>query len=708
MKINHIITEFVTPQATAQDPGLEREKDVDVIFFGRMPQDFTARTAWKALEDVLPREYPAGSEQAQNKIAEVSKNNGAVVTTKPLSIAQKLVKEFQARGIKCRINAPGLEEDITRRGFLQGAGAAAVAGAAGGVATKANAQEIVKWANYAAKLAVDSIWNLLKEQTNRVEIEYDWKGYVYQNVHNWVTNYCAQTNSYNAKNVIDYCNSVAYDSIGRGVKPDSFFGKLAQNITAGRMEAQVTKFVQAYRAAISEKTQEFNQAVQSQKHEKNVMGNLNKDEFNVLLDALIIYAICKDRQLDNSPLFKAISSAVTTFIKNNNAKDYVNSIYPKAKQSVELVKANGPEIYQQETTRYFKNAGDTIQRLNQISTANQPEFQESIREGVKDTLGKAALTGALALGSGGAVGQSYDLNGNLITTKSAAQQPTGTGSRLGSVTTQNPNVLPSSNLQPQPAVKPRQDSTQTGTMVVATPGEGSINQIFNNNSIPPDVQEIIKDSLYLLYFCRMYQDHNGKSTADNPAWDKHKEELSRWAKNNNQQALVNQVYTILKGSIEKLPAQQRVTLANEIGANNPTIMNKLRQLNNTGKTDTVQFENLLDEVKVRPMTLSTMSQAMAEGTAGLPDPQNFDSDNDYYDALDAYGKPQDMDSDYENMDETKEKIGNMDADAFDAALSRMKKLAGAGPLKTVYDPARRVYKNVPHAVQPAQQPKKVR
>jgi hypothetical protein len=112
MKINHIITEFVTPQAVAQDPGLEREKDVDVIFFGRMPQDFTARTAWKALEDVLPREYPAGSERAQNKIAEVSKNNGAVVTTKPLSIAQKLVKEFQARGIKCRIDQPGLEEDI--------------------------------------------------------------------------------------------------------------------------------------------------------------------------------------------------------------------------------------------------------------------------------------------------------------------------------------------------------------------------------------------------------------------------------------------------------------------------------------------------------------------------------------------------------------------------------------------------------------------
>jgi hypothetical protein len=110
------------------------------------------------------------------------------------------------------------------------------------------------------------------------------------------------------------------------------------------------------------------------------------------------------------------------------------------------------------------------------------------------------------------------------------------------------------------------------------------------------------------------------------------------------------------------------------------------------------------------------SPGLEEGTAGLPDPNNFDSDNDYYDARDAYGKQPDDDW-YDDapepdedawMGETKEKVGNMDADAFDAALSRMKKLAGAGPLKTVYDPNKRVYKNVPHAVQPAQQPKKAR
>jgi hypothetical protein len=57
----------------------------------------------------------------------------------------------------------------------------------------------------------------------------------------------------------------------------------------------------------------------------------------------------------------------------------------------------------------------------------------------------------------------------------------------------------------------------------------------------------------------------------------------------------------------------------------------------------------------------------------------------------------------ENNDE---KVGNMDADKFDDAMARLKQLAGAGPLKTVYDPQKRVYKNVPTAVQPQTQPKK--
>ena len=39
-------------------------------------------------------------------------------------------------------------------------------------------------------------------------------------------------------------------------------------------------------------------------------------------------------------------------------------------------------------------------------------------------------------------------------------------------------------------------------------------------------------------------------------------------------------------------------------------------------------------------------------------------------------------------------------DDYDAMVARVKKLAGLGPLKTVYDPNRRVYRNMPTAVQP--------
>lgn len=51
--------------------------------------------------------------------------------------------------------------------------------------------------------------------------------------------------------------------------------------------------------------------------------------------------------------------------------------------------------------------------------------------------------------------------------------------------------------------------------------------------------------------------------------------------------------------------------------------------------------------------------------------------------------------------EAQEKIGGRhDADDFDAMVNRLKKLAGSGPMKTVWDPVRRVYKNMPTAQQP--------
>jgi hypothetical protein len=39
-------------------------------------------------------------------------------------------------------------------------------------------------------------------------------------------------------------------------------------------------------------------------------------------------------------------------------------------------------------------------------------------------------------------------------------------------------------------------------------------------------------------------------------------------------------------------------------------------------------------------------------------------------------------------------------DDYDAMVARVKRLAGLGPMKTVYDPKKRQYRNMPTAVQP--------
>jgi hypothetical protein len=67
--------------------------------------------------------------------------------------------------------------------------------------------------------------------------------------------------------------------------------------------------------------------------------------------------------------------------------------------------------------------------------------------------------------------------------------------------------------------------------------------------------------------------------------------------------------------------------------------------------------------------------------------------------LNQYDEPM---GDIDRLEETNdEKIaGRHDPKDFDAMVGRLKQLAGAGPLKTVWDEKKRVYRNVPTAQQP--------
>jgi hypothetical protein len=63
-------------------------------------------------------------------------------------------------------------------------------------------------------------------------------------------------------------------------------------------------------------------------------------------------------------------------------------------------------------------------------------------------------------------------------------------------------------------------------------------------------------------------------------------------------------------------------------------------------------------------------------------------------------KNRDTDQDLEEARKKREQPEVEYDDEYDAMVARVKKLAGLGPMKTVYDPKKRQYRNMPTAVQP--------
>jgi hypothetical protein len=144
--------------------------------------------------------------------------------------------------------------------------------------------------------------------------------------------------------------------------------------------------------------------------------------------------------------------------------------------------------------------------------------------------------------------------------------------------------------------------------------------------------------------------------------------------------------------------------AETLGHNQSTVASNLNSLDlGEGSDDTVGFS--LDSERAYQAVMSRFGDMIDQdedsGTMYAPERLWPKIEQVAYDA-DGIGAQRD--DDLENPEhygmKEGEKVGNMDADAFDAAMARLKKLAGAGPMRTVYDPAKRVYKNVPTAQQP--------
>jgi len=81
------------------------------------------------------------------------------------------------------------------------------------------------------------------------------------------------------------------------------------------------------------------------------------------------------------------------------------------------------------------------------------------------------------------------------------------------------------------------------------------------------------------------------------------------------------------------------------------------------------------------------------GKLPVPHPEGSQEYASYYKGVMDKAGPKVSEGDNEKIG------GRYDADEFDAMVSRLKKLAGQGPMRTVYDPNTRRYKNVPVAQQ---------
>jgi hypothetical protein len=264
-------------------------------------------------------------------------------------------------------------DEISRRDFLKGVGATAGAVALG-APKGAQAQEVAKWANYASKLAVNSVMRI------HSDTGYDLRNWITQNVSIWVSNYCDYTNSYNAKNVIDYCNETALEA--SGLKDLD----IIRQLFFANFKNKVSDFLTSYRAAILEKTKEFDRVVQQQKQQQQQQQNLHPiftkpyAELNLVLS---YYHFAKELDQSKVPVIQA---ELSKYIKATNEKDLVNSGYRQIESALENIKNSDPNRYKELSRSFLAHGPQDLERLKKLTAKKEPEFKEEVNEAATDDI----------------------------------------------------------------------------------------------------------------------------------------------------------------------------------------------------------------------------------------------------------------------------------------------------------------------------------
>jgi hypothetical protein len=275
----------------------------------------------------------------------------------------------------------GLTE-VDRRGFLKGLGAAAVASAIP-LGAKAQSPNYSQLANYAVQKANEIVTGYSSVMTSQRRSYF--ANYTREEIYKQTVWYLNNTGGYNAQQVINYGLSLAKqecDSIKGGIGDFIGGAGLRDNMSM----RVVNTFAQTYASAMQQKYSEYQQQAgkqqQQQQQQQKVMGNLSKEELDILLDGLTTYAILKELNFEDTPQFKDVSSAIGNVIKAYNNKDQVNSLYSELKQAISQMPT---EAMKKEMARTIdpNNLLRVINSLNKLASNKKPEF-ESVEQGMAE------------------------------------------------------------------------------------------------------------------------------------------------------------------------------------------------------------------------------------------------------------------------------------------------------------------------------------
>lgn len=284
-------------------------------------------------------------------------------------------------------------DEISRRDFLKGAGAAAVGAAAGGAKGQVGAGENESLA--AARRAIAN-WQRLSRDNQSVTNS------LYENLHRRIFQFYQMSRGVNFANATDAAlretlevivpeferfeqilekekgsssllKAYGLNALGLGSASQQEQLKNIGSMQLVNLVPTANRFLQIYTDSLNRSLQNTQQSTQ-QSVSNTFRPEADKNLTQIIVNAIGLYVVSKD------PAFKVsgseIKSEIDRFIKKFNARDYVNFAYQDMARQFNDNKSSDPKKYQQHGD-WYKSHANLV--LNNLRKANGPdeEFKEA-------------------------------------------------------------------------------------------------------------------------------------------------------------------------------------------------------------------------------------------------------------------------------------------------------------------------------------------